>query len=503
MHLLSILPLLLVTLPARGVQWQPCPAAPQQALAAARAAQGRDLPLARACFAAAYAGAPPGPAQDAALAALQDAQLAVLERFGEPSAPPDARFPVTWRELMRLMAWKSIMNLPELDALQGRWDVYLLHGQLACLEETGGGAEGAVRSFTHALAMRESGAVRRLLARVSLGRGDTAGALASATAARRHRELPADGAAALLLQFQALALGSGLSGGAVSALGGASSLALGGAAPADAEDVWEEVRDLIASRFRALGVALPANDPLRLDATPSFLRLPMAALLPAPANHSEGAAAGLAVAGGEQALWGRAASAAAAEQWSAQGYTVLRGLLPPAYLAALRRRHEELFYPAPGQEGGAGGSGGLRIEPDAAQRRRLLWDEELSLYIGTRLLPAMTAITGAPLTNTYACSIAYEAGGDLKPHVDREQNAFSLSLNLGLDPEDAPDWPLWVSPEGKGEEAGVPVRLKPGDALFYGGPRHTHFRYPLEGARRSMQVIFGFRDMHPGHCNSQ
>ena len=97
----------------------------------------------------------------------------------------------------------------------------------------------------------------------------------------------------------------------------------------------------------------------------------------------------------------------------------------------------------------------------------------------------------------------YARVGDLKPHVDREQNAVSLSLNLGQAPADAPPWPLWVAPRGAGEAAGVPLRLAPGDALLYGGVHHTHFRRPLEGAEGSMQVIFGFRDMNEAHCNSQ
>ncbi len=44
--------------------------------------------------------------------------------------------------------------------------------------------------------------------------------------------------------------------------------------------------------------------------------------------------------------------------------------------------------------------------------------------------------------------------------------------------------------------------MEPNDGLFYGGVNHVHFRRPLkEGS--SMQVIFGFRDIDPTHCNSQ
>jgi hypothetical protein len=193
---------------------------------------------------------------------------------------------------------------------------------------------------------------------------------------------------------------------------------------------------------------------------------------------------------------------------------VLRNLIPAPFFQALVRRHGVLFFPGPGQEALAT----LRTEGDEGQKRRLLWDEEVSLYVGTRLLPAVSAITGLRLANTYTCSIAYAAGGDLKPHVDREQNALSMTLNLGLDPPGGEDWPIWVSPasnhavQGDNNVAGgwatpnltlgTPVYLRPNDAMLYRGPRIVHYRYPLAHANRSMQVIFGFREVHADHCNS-
>jgi len=167
-----------------------------------------------------------------------------------------------------------------------------------------------------------------------------------------------------------------------------------------------------------------------------------------------------------------------------------------------------------------------------------MWGEELALFAGLRLLPAVQRVVGRPLRLVYAFSIAYAAGGDLKPHRDRPQNAFSVSLNLGLlgggsedgtnegdevvededgDEEDddvegalepgadAPEpWPLWVVPVGaRNDSAAVAARLRPNDALLYQGPLSTHFREPLGAGLASMQVIFGFRDVDPLHCNSQ
>ena len=514
---------------ARGAPapWQllRCPTDALPAATARRAAAAGDAALARACWTAAVTRGGGGAAR--ALRGVQEAQLALLEAQAA-TAPPDAAFPATFWELMALMAKKSILTLPELDALAHRFDVYLLHGQLACLEEAGGGAAGAVRSLALALALRESPALRRLLARVALGRGQPRAALASATAARRGggggaREAPADAAAALLLQFQALALWARRgeapsgntsqlaavhadSGGQVAvAAAGADFAEDAGPAPTaeQAEEVWEEVRELIGGRFRALGVALPPGDPLRQDAPPPFLALSPPGSASANSSSSSSSSA-VAAAGDDSQRWLALATPAAAREWRARGYTVLRGVLPPAYLRALRLRHEALFY---GGEGGGGS--GVRVEPDAPQRRHMLWDEELSLYAGARLLPAVDAIVGARTSSTYTASIAYARGGDLKPHVDREANAVSLSVSLGLvgaeGGGEGPPWPLHVCPAGVAGAgaACAGVELAPGDGLLYGGPRHTHYREPLAGAEGSLHVVFGFRDMHQAHCNSQ
>jgi len=487
---------------------------------------------ARACLGAALSAAAPSSAAYAPLlASVQAAQLRLLEDELRGSHA-DPEFAAVWRELLGYMVKKSIMTGPELDALASPWDVYLLHGQLACLEEH---TEGALRSFSRAQKIAPSPAVLRLLARISLGRGHPAAALAAARAARA-RLPPAshDRATATLLALQALATaravgpeqegpaaasaalaadGSGAAallpgggggggdeeededeeeGGGIQR-GGEAGAALALADVAVAEEIWTEARGLLLRRFREARVSLPRGEPLLRRAPPKWLTAPLPRRAPL-LGLGAGAPPPQPLLGNLTAApWMRAATPAAAAEWAEKGYTVIRGLLPPAYFEALRARHRELFWGSGGGGESGGGGGALRLEPDADQRRRLLWDEELSLFIGTRLLPQMSAIAGAALGNTYTCSIAYSTGGDLKPHVDREQNAFSMSLNLGLEPpelNEAP-WPLFVSPRGGGEAEGVPVRLAPNDALFYGGVHHTHFRYPLERGT-SMQVICEF-----------
>jgi len=282
-----------------------------------------------------------------------------------------------------------------------------------------------------------------------------------------------------------------------------------GVETSDVEEVWEGVSELVSDIFHSLNLHLPVGDPLTLSSSPVFL------LPPSQPGIVNGVTA-LSGSWGGDAAWDTSATPTAAQQWESSGYTVIRGLLPSVFFQALVRRHQELFFPKPSNQL----QSDIRVEPDEGQKRRLLWDEELSLYIGTRLLPAISFITGETLSNTYTCSIAYSKGGDLKPHIDREQNALSLSLNLGLSPPDSPDWPLYVSPASlhnvseansvvEGWDSNphlvnnTPVYLRPNDGLLYRGPRIVHYRYPLQVAENSMQVIFGFRKIDAGHCNSQ
>lgn len=504
-----------------------------------------SLAHARACYLHAYSSAGSGEG----LSGAQRSQLALLEvRDG---GPKDARFSATWRSLMQLMENKSIMSAVELDHLASAFDVYFLHAQLACCAEL---TSFALRSLRRALALRTSTEGYELLARIALGRGNAAEAARSVATARRLQDPhlgPAARAPALLLHLQAAmaarvpAHSGALAGRASTAL---SATMEAGAAAVDASDdeggeddvevdeenaagaldldsVWRDVRALVGGRLARLGVQLPPDDPLSAAvpsaAPPAFVTLANAAaggkrgarsrVAVAPAAGSavlSGAGAWLTPLGAAAAAspgwldgWMSVATPAAAATFQTKGYATLRGLLPAPYSEALLRRHIELFL------SGTPDGDAPRKEVDTPQRRHTLWNEELSMYVALRLLPAIEAIAGQRLSSTYTFSIAYERGGVLHPHVDRAQNAISLSLTLGRQPSHLPPWPLYVSPRGLGEDAGIPVLMHHNDALLYRGENHTHFRRPQEcegeSACSTLQVIFGFRDTHADHCNSQ
>ena len=189
------------------------------------------------------------------------------------------------------------------------------------------------------------------------------------------------------------------------------------------------------------------------------------------------------------------------------GYVALRGLLPQPFFAALAARTRAVL---------SGADARVRVEVDAPQRRVTAWNEDLSLLVGLRLRAHVEALVGRPLALVYTFAIRYDARGVLHPHVDREQNAFSLSLSIGAAAAGEggataplPPWPLHVAPRGLavGETArarATPMLLEPNDAVLYEGPRHVHFRDEMPPAlRASLHVIFGFRDINASHCDSQ
>jgi hypothetical protein len=463
------------------------------------------------------------------LTQIADAQLAVLieslnTRGLGAGGLTRAAFTSTYLELMSLMVQNKIFTLDELSGLGSPLDVIVLHGQLACLDDR----ESALTSLAAALREREQPLIREIVARIALGRGDGAAALAHATLAARHARAgisPHEIGAIRNLQLQAALMAEG----GVGYVAAATTLSSSGtqvvaassaiSSSSDALASFTALRAIVRRTFVEAGVRLPANDPMAVEGEDSrdgdegederdeedeeeedAGNAEIAgALRVAALQNSEARGIGhlasdalLARALAPTAQWMAAASPEAGATFRATGYVALRNLIPHDHFLALSARVKTLF------------SGGFehRIAVDADQHRRTLWNDEFSLYIGTRLVPAMSALVGLPLVSVYTFAIKYDKGGILHAHKDRPQNAVSVSLTISHDPSGADPWPIWVSPSGGGEKEGVPIALRPNDALLYGGVDHTHFRRRLKRGSQ-LQVIFGFRPVNETHCNSQ
>lgn len=486
-----------------------------------------EYELARGCFAFVWnvSDAADGEVKEAALTNLLAAQERLLAR-----AADDPDFPTTWRSLTAELERRGMLTIPELDRLTSPFDVYLLFGQLECLEERAGPAQRAFRLALKHDPKVDFGAaafsVHRVLARIAIGRGLPRDALKDLDAADKLPLEPrgTEAAAALALRLQASAQ---LVASAAELGGGAARVEAASAASAKVlRKAWAKAEAYTARLLANVGVPAPPPAP-----APPVLFLPAEALRPAtvavpppprPTPQSQqqkqkqdplqevavDAASG-------QLLAARTADPSVAAEFAAHGYAILRDVLPAPLLTALALRHAFLFFgnatgmplPDGAQDAAAAAAaaGALldapEIQHDAAQHRRHASDDPLASLVGLHLLPLVSSVVGERLVSTYTFSVAYDDGGVLFAHTDRRQNDLSLSLNLAT----PPSWPLYIAPKGEGEDAGVPVVLQVNDALLYRGTEHVHFRrpFPLAPGERALQVIFGFRAAHPDHCNSQ
>ena len=170
--------------------------------------------------------------------------------------------------------------------------------------------------------------------------------------------------------------------------------------------------------------------------------------------------------------------------FAAQGYVVVRQLVPQARTAQLRDHLES-----------RAAANALRMEGDSQVpgTPSAHGDAALDVLL-EELCPAVEACTGLKLWPTYSYARLYRHGDELKPHRDRPACEVSLSLNLGQEPADQP-WALNV----KGPAGSVAALLTPGDVLLYRGLELVHWREPYEG-RHMAQVFLHYVDQNGPHA---
>jgi hypothetical protein len=83
--------------------------------------------------------------------------------------------------------------------------------------------------------------------------------------------------------------------------------------------------------------------------------------------------------------------------------------------------------------------------------------------------------TGLALWPTYSYLRVYKRGSLLKAHRDRPACEISMTVNLGIDAQEA--WPIWIA----GPQGVASVSLNPGDGLIYRGCDCFHWREAFAG----------------------
>ena len=169
-------------------------------------------------------------------------------------------------------------------------------------------------------------------------------------------------------------------------------------------------------------------------------------------------------------------------EFQAQGYTIVRDLIYPLPLAAMRRYYRALIA-----------SGSLALGESQVDRRYSLHSEPLARFYHQQLAKLVTRIAGEPVKPSYVYFAAYQPGAVLSPHLDRPQCQFSLSFLVDYTPEptDVSDWPLFLK-KVDAPESPTAVYLGVGDGVVYKGCELLHYRDALPENHFSTSLFFHF-----------
>jgi hypothetical protein len=204
---------------------------------------------------------------------------------------------------------------------------------------------------------------------------------------------------------------------------------------------------------------------------------------PAPVGLDPARAAALAFAGAlvdpsadERRLAARDTTLdAAAVRLRRDRYAVVRGLVHPVQLAALRRYYRELVA-----------EGHVALGDGQVPLRYRAHNEPLARRLHESLAGLVGSLAGEAVKPSYVYFASYLAGAVLEPHRDRAQCELSISLQLDYAPEPDGDtpWPLHVE--------GQPITLGLGDGLVYRGRELTHSRDALPAGHASASLFFHY-----------
>jgi hypothetical protein len=171
--------------------------------------------------------------------------------------------------------------------------------------------------------------------------------------------------------------------------------------------------------------------------------------------------------------------ARARRELQADRHTVLRHVIPPLEVAALRR-----YYRSAIAEG--------FFEPSDAQwpNRSFSSRDGIAQFFHAQLTGLVSEIAGERFKPSFQFFASYREGAELPPHRDREQCELAMSILLDFSPEpvDASPWPLFVQPPQA--DSPTPIAQGIGDAVLYYGREVRHHRETLKSSDYSSSWFF-------------
>jgi hypothetical protein len=149
-------------------------------------------------------------------------------------------------------------------------------------------------------------------------------------------------------------------------------------------------------------------------------------------------------------------------------YVILRKLIQSVQLVAIRRYYQELID-----------EGFVRFGDPEWPNRFFSARDGLAYFFQQQLTSVISEIAEEKVKPSFSFFASYRSGSDLKPHRDREQCHYALTVLLdhNQDEDHLSSWPIYVQPPGEPEA--IPIKLGLGDGLLYFGKEVLHYRPPL------------------------
>jgi hypothetical protein len=159
--------------------------------------------------------------------------------------------------------------------------------------------------------------------------------------------------------------------------------------------------------------------------------------------------------------------AAARRRLHEERHVLLEEVIRPSQLASLRQYYRKLIH-----------EGFVRCGDADWPNRYFTGFDPLAYFFQQQLTGVICEIVGQRVKPSFSFFASYRAGSDLKPHRDREQCHYAMSVLLDHgQSDDVSSWPIFVQPPEWPKA--IPIHAGLGDGLLYFGEEVLHYRNPL------------------------
>lgn len=130
----------------------------------------------------------------------------------------------------------------------------------------------------------------------------------------------------------------------------------------------------------------------------------------------------------------------------------------------------------------------MHLERTTGSKSWTVYGDKFTEYLLDKYQEEASSLVGEVLLPGYSWVNHYRKGDALRPHTDRAASEVGVSVVVG--PRSVIDWPLFIRIR---ENEAIAVNCNPGDAIFFNGQRHQHWRLKLEEEYCSVVNLFFVR----------